>query len=386
MRSTSARLYHDHMLTKEPGHAPADAVASRPALLQHRRHTECELLDPGRPREPRLHSGVRRGLAPRAHGSCRARSWTRQAKWFPEGSSPICRISRRGARLSHSRLGARARRCRVLSHADAACLARRRGTGAGAFSPCASWAMTSCMHRGAGRPRRSSRAREELPAGAPMHHAAVSRIVARAMTPRPRQGPAPVARAAGSSARAAARTSTGNLVSRGAGARRHGAPRLSRRRAHPCTPLRSAMAASREGVVRFADERPQGGALVHAAANPRGARQHLRRHEALGRSHARHDGPRARLHQSRPVRVRGRSRISRRGRIRASAPTRSATTSICASTTCASRTPSFRRRRTAPSIGAPGGPLSRGPRQGGDRRRLRHPRDAGCWRRCRSRR
>ena len=44
-------------------HAPTDAVASGPALLQHRRQAERELLDPGRPREPRLHSGIRRGLA-----------------------------------------------------------------------------------------------------------------------------------------------------------------------------------------------------------------------------------------------------------------------------------------------------------------------------------
>ena len=38
MRSSTARLYHDHMLTKEPGTRAADTLASGPAVLQYRRH------------------------------------------------------------------------------------------------------------------------------------------------------------------------------------------------------------------------------------------------------------------------------------------------------------------------------------------------------------
>ena len=62
MRSRTVRLYHDHMLTKEP-HPPADAVAPGPALLQHRRPAEHQLLDPGRSGEPGFHPGIRRGFA-----------------------------------------------------------------------------------------------------------------------------------------------------------------------------------------------------------------------------------------------------------------------------------------------------------------------------------
>ena len=66
----------------------------------------------------------------------------------------------RGAapRLSHSRLGARAGRCRVLSHADAARLARRRGGPAPArFLRALPGRRHRACARGAGRPRRSSR-------------------------------------------------------------------------------------------------------------------------------------------------------------------------------------------------------------------------------------
>ncbi len=49
-----------------------------------------------------------------------------QAKWFPEGSlADLPDIEARARRLSHSRLGARAGRCGVLPHADAARRARR---------------------------------------------------------------------------------------------------------------------------------------------------------------------------------------------------------------------------------------------------------------------
>jgi len=84
MRSSQARLYHDHMLTKEPG-TRAHALAPGPALLQHHRRAELQLLDPGGPGEPRVDAGVDRRphrgpwLMPRSFMDA-------QAKWFPEGT------------------------------------------------------------------------------------------------------------------------------------------------------------------------------------------------------------------------------------------------------------------------------------------------------------
>jgi len=62
MRSSSARLYHDHMLTKEPG-TRNPPLASGSALLQYRRAAERQFLDSGRSGESRLNPGVRRRLA-----------------------------------------------------------------------------------------------------------------------------------------------------------------------------------------------------------------------------------------------------------------------------------------------------------------------------------
>ena len=65
MRSAAVRLYHDHMLTKEPGTRAAHAVAPGPAVLQRRRPAERQHLDAGRPGAPPLDARVRRRLAPR---------------------------------------------------------------------------------------------------------------------------------------------------------------------------------------------------------------------------------------------------------------------------------------------------------------------------------
>src|ERR1700683_5324218 len=113
-------------------HAPADAVAPGSDLLQNRRAAECEFLDSCRSGEPRIHLGVHRGFAPRAladaalihglPGEMVSRGYARRS------------TGHRGAtrRISGIRLGTRARRCGMLSHADAACGPRRRWNSAAA--------------------------------------------------------------------------------------------------------------------------------------------------------------------------------------------------------------------------------------------------------------
>ncbi len=125
MHSRTARLYHDHMLTKEPGtRQPTPWHQDQPYYnIEGRQNASFWIpVDPVQ-RESTLEfvAGSHRGpwLMPRSFMDA-------QAKWFPEGSpgrSAEYRGRPRG--IPHSRLGIAAGRCRLLPHAHAACLARR---------------------------------------------------------------------------------------------------------------------------------------------------------------------------------------------------------------------------------------------------------------------
>ena len=155
MGSTQVRLFHDHLLVKEPGtrqrrrgtRTSRTTTSTGPELLD---------VDAGRPGLPRVDARVRRRLAPSARGSCRARSWTARRSGSPrEASSRAPRRRGRPRRVPDPRLGARAGRRRLLPHAHAA-RRRRRRPAAGGRSRCASSATTPCTRRAPGRPRRSS--------------------------------------------------------------------------------------------------------------------------------------------------------------------------------------------------------------------------------------
>ena len=107
-------------------HPPKDALAPGPALLQHRRPPERELLDPGRSRAAPLHAGIRRRLAPgpvadaaQLHGPPGQMGPRRQP-------GRPARHRRRARTVRHPRLGGGARRRHRLSHAQPARVRRRR--------------------------------------------------------------------------------------------------------------------------------------------------------------------------------------------------------------------------------------------------------------------
>ena len=126
--SRLVRLYHDHVLVKEPGTTPAHAVAPGPAVLQRRRRAERQHVVPRRPGRSR---GRRWSSSPASHRG----PWYMprtfldgQAKWFPDGSARrAARLRRRSRALPGDRLGARAGRRGVLPHAH-------RSTAAGGVS------------------------------------------------------------------------------------------------------------------------------------------------------------------------------------------------------------------------------------------------------------
>ena len=68
MRSASARLYHDHMLTKEPGTRARTPWHQDQPYYNVERTAELQFLDSGRPGRSRHHARVRCRLAPRARG------------------------------------------------------------------------------------------------------------------------------------------------------------------------------------------------------------------------------------------------------------------------------------------------------------------------------
>ena len=83
MRSTCARLYHDHLLTKEP--------ATRQPTPWHQDQPYYNIDGAQNVSSSRARIWVR--------GSCRAASWSARRNGFRRARSPICRTSRSGARI-----------------------------------------------------------------------------------------------------------------------------------------------------------------------------------------------------------------------------------------------------------------------------------------------
>ena len=134
MGAQRVRLFHDHVLVKEAGHAAAHAVAPGPAVLQRRRHADVQRVDPGRSGAARVDARVRRRLAPRPVADA-AHVHGRRGEVVPGGHARgSARHRGRPRRLRDPRLGARAGRRRVLQHADAARRRRRDRRRRRAFS------------------------------------------------------------------------------------------------------------------------------------------------------------------------------------------------------------------------------------------------------------
>ena len=166
-----ARLYHDHLLVKEPN-APAHALAPGPALLQRGRAHELQHVDAGGSGRARGHAGVRGGLAPGALAD--AAHLPGQPGQVVSGRQPGGSARHRGRplALAHPGLGAGAGRRRVLPYADAARVRRRGGDRRRrAFS--VRFLGEDVRH--APRAWRTSPEfpglEQELPAGAPLEHA-----------------------------------------------------------------------------------------------------------------------------------------------------------------------------------------------------------------------
>ena len=131
MRSSYARLYHDHMLTKEPGtRQPTPWHQDQPYYnVEGRQNVSFWIPADPVNRESTLEfvAGSHLGpwLMPRSFMDA-------QAKWFPEGTlADLPNIEAARHNFPYPRLGASAGRCRVLSHAH---LARSAG-GHGPESP-----------------------------------------------------------------------------------------------------------------------------------------------------------------------------------------------------------------------------------------------------------
>ena len=97
MRSTTARLYHDHMLTKEPATRQPTPWHQDQPYYNVDGTQNVSFWIPGRPREPRIDPGVRRGLAPRALAHAALVHGLPRRNGFPRALSPICRTSKSGA-------------------------------------------------------------------------------------------------------------------------------------------------------------------------------------------------------------------------------------------------------------------------------------------------
>ena len=167
MGSTQVRLFHDHLLVKEPGTRQATPWHQDQPYYNVEGFQNCSMwmpVDPvDRASTVEFVAGSHRGpwLMPRTF-------MDDQAKWFPEGSLEELPGHRgRPGRVRDPRVGARARRRGLLPHAHAAC---RRGSDPAAASVLGALPRRRRTH--APRAWRTSPEfpglADELPAGAPM--------------------------------------------------------------------------------------------------------------------------------------------------------------------------------------------------------------------------
>ena len=134
MGSRQVRLFHDHVLVKEPAtRQPTPWHQDQPYYNVDGRQV-CSLWMPVDPvdRESTVEfvAGSHLGpwLMPRTFMDA-------EAKWFPEGTSRTCLTSRAIATASTSSRGSSSRRLRLLPHADAPRSGWSYETAAGALDP-----------------------------------------------------------------------------------------------------------------------------------------------------------------------------------------------------------------------------------------------------------
>ena len=158
MGSRTVRLYHDHVLVKEPGTRQRTPWHQDQPYYNVDGRQNASMWFPVDPVPRALDARVRRRLAPRRRGSCPARSSTTRPSGSPTARSPSCPTSTADpSDFRDPRLGARAGRRRVLPHAHAArAPAASAARTAGGCCRCASSATTSSTPRGRGRRRRRS--------------------------------------------------------------------------------------------------------------------------------------------------------------------------------------------------------------------------------------
>ena len=172
MGSERVRLFHDHLLVKEPG------TSQRTPWHQDQPYYNVEgtqVVSMWMPVDPVAREATLEFVAGSHLGPwLMPRTFMDdEAKWFPEGSlEELPDIDAEPDALPHPRLGARARRRGLLPHADAARGRRRRpGSRRRAFS--VRFLGDDATH--APRPWKTSPEFpglvDELPAGAPMEHA-----------------------------------------------------------------------------------------------------------------------------------------------------------------------------------------------------------------------
>ena len=172
MGSDRVRLFHDHVLVKEPGTSQRTPWHQDQPYYNVEGKQVVSMWMPVDPVARELDARVRRRLPPRALAD--AEDLPGRGGEVVSGREPrgAPRHRRRPRPLPHPRVGARARRRRLLPHAHAARGRAACRDGAGAVrSPCAS---SATMPRTLPRPWKTSPdfpgLADELPAGAPMEH------------------------------------------------------------------------------------------------------------------------------------------------------------------------------------------------------------------------
>ena len=126
MGSRTVRLYHDHVLVKEPGTRQRTPWHQDQPYYNVDGRQNASMWLPGRSGAARRRRSSSSPARTVASGTCPARSSTTRPSGSPTGSSPSCPTSTAGPDdFRDPRLGARARRRRVLPHAHAARRGRR---------------------------------------------------------------------------------------------------------------------------------------------------------------------------------------------------------------------------------------------------------------------
>ena len=158
MGSRTVRLYHDHVLVKEPGTRQRTPWHQDQPYYNVDGRQNASMWLPGRPGAAGVDAASSSPARTAASGSCPASFLDDEAKWFPDGSlTELPDIDGRPGRLPRSSAGSWSPATPCSSTCSrctppAACRART----ADGCCRCASSATTPPTRRGRGRPRRRS--------------------------------------------------------------------------------------------------------------------------------------------------------------------------------------------------------------------------------------